>query len=98
MISVPVRITPAATPILIDNFKYMINYELNLKPGDRFIPSWLGNVRPLLFEVISIDPDKNMMKAKVLTQDGHFLHWETWEDLNLVLAAFSNGDYIKIQN
>ena len=76
----------------------MINCELKLKPGDRFIQSWAGNVRPLMFEVISIDPDKNMMKAKVLTWDGHFLHEETWDDFNLVLAAFSIGDYMKVLN
>lgn len=55
----------------------MTNCELKLKPGDRFIQSWAGNIRPLMFEVISIDSDKNMMKAKVLTSDGHFLHEET---------------------
>lgn len=76
----------------------MINCELKLKPGDQFIQSWSGNIRPLIFEVISIDPDKKMMKAKVLTSDGHFLHEETWDDLNLVLEAFRRGDYTKIQN
>lgn len=76
----------------------MGNRESKLKPGDRFIQSWGGNVRPLLFEVISIDPDKNRMKAKVMTQDGHLLHEETWDELHLVLAAFSIGDYMKVLN
>ena len=70
----------------------MSNTVVKLKVGDRFQQAWRGCAKPMYFEVLSLNRDKNTLRVKYTGVEG-YSHEENWDDLDVTENAFIIGEY-----
>lgn len=70
--------------------------KVKLKIGDKFQQAWKGCSKPMLFEVLDINRDKNKIKVKCTSIEG-YSHEEEWDDLDVTESSFAIGEYKMIR-
>ncbi len=63
-----------------------------LQVGDKFQQSYRGCTKPMSFEVLDINRDKNEIKVQCTSFEG-YSHTETWDDLDVTEMAFDIREY-----